>query len=162
MSVIVKKMETDDEIRGKAYVHRQSWQEAYAGIVDPAYLEKLTPEKCEAMAFRWRDNVLVAKEGDRVIGFAGYGACRDEDAKDAGTVFAIYILAEYYGQGVGYRLMQAALEELCDYPRVAVWVLADNARAIRFYRRCGFLPDGREQTVHLGTDLTEIRMMLTR
>ncbi len=47
MNVVIKKMETDDEIRGKAYVHWKSWQEAYSGIVDQRYLDSLTLEKCE-------------------------------------------------------------------------------------------------------------------
>ena len=33
-------METDEEIKGKAFVHFQSWQEAYSGIVKQAYLMK--------------------------------------------------------------------------------------------------------------------------
>ncbi len=162
MSVIIKKMETDDEIKGKAFVHWQAWHEAYADLIDPGYLDALTLEKCQSAAYRWPDNILVAKDGERVIGFAGYGRCRDDDADNVGAVFAIYILSAYYGQGVGRRLMQAALDELGEYPRVAVWVLKDNARAVRFYRKCGFVPDGREQVLHLGSPVTEIRMILAR
>lgn len=33
MQITIKKMETDDEIRGKAYVHWKSWQEAYPGML---------------------------------------------------------------------------------------------------------------------------------
>ena len=73
MDIIIKPMETDDEIRGKAYVHWKSWQESYAGIIDADYLSKLTLDGCEEKAFRWRDNLLVAKDGTRVVGFVGYG-----------------------------------------------------------------------------------------
>lgn len=34
MNITVKAMETDAEIRGKAYVHWKSWHEAYKGLVD--------------------------------------------------------------------------------------------------------------------------------
>ena len=51
MGIILKKMETDEEIKGKAYVHWKSWHEAYTGIVSQEYLDKLTLEKCEKMAF---------------------------------------------------------------------------------------------------------------
>ncbi|MEE3471918.1 MAG: GNAT family N-acetyltransferase [Butyrivibrio hungatei] len=44
----------------------------------------------------------------------------DEELPEAGEIFAIYILEEYYGTGVGQALMQAGLDEL-DYPVVAVW-----------------------------------------
>ena len=31
---------TDEEIKGKAYVHWKSWHEAYVGIVSQEYLDK--------------------------------------------------------------------------------------------------------------------------
>ena len=163
MDITIKKMETDSEIKGKGYVHWKAWQEAYAGIVPQSYLDgKMTLERCEANTFRWRDNIIVAKDGERVVGFAGYGKCRNDDLPDAGEVFAIYILSEYYGQGVGWRLMWEALKQLSDYSRIAVWVLKDNKRAIRFYERCGFRFDGREEVIQLDAPLTEERMVLER
>lgn len=163
MDIVIKKTETDSEIRGKAYVHWKAWQEAYAGIVPQTYLDRRTLEKSEANAFRWRDgNTLVAKDGERVVGFACYGPCRNDDLPDAGEVSAIYILSEYYGQGVGYRLMREALNQLSAYSRIAVWVLKDNQRAIRFYERCGFRFDGREEVLELDAPVTEARMILER
>ncbi len=38
MPIAIKPMETDDETRAKAYVHWKAWQEAYAGLIDAAYL----------------------------------------------------------------------------------------------------------------------------
>lgn len=37
----------------------------------------------------------VAKDGDKVIGFVGYGKYRDDTLSDCGEVFAIYVLADY-------------------------------------------------------------------
>ncbi len=162
MSITIKKMESDDEIKGKAYVHWKAWQEAYPGIVDQNYLDGQTLEKCESIAYRWPDSIIVAKDGDRVVGFVGYGKYRDDELENTGEIYAIYILAEYYGQGVGYRLMQAGLAQLESYPQIAVWVLKENERAIKFYERCGFHADGREETLQLGSPVTEIRMILTR
>ena len=160
MSIEIKKMESDEEIRGKAYVHWKSWLEAYKGIVDQNYLDSLTLEKCEEIAFKWPDNLIVAKEGDRVVGFVGYGKYHDEELIETGEIFAIYILEEYYGTGVGKALMQAGLDEL-DYPAVALWVLKGNKRAIRFYEKCGFSLDGREEEIKLGSPIVEIRMIRT-
>ena len=162
MSIIIKQMETDEEIKGKAFVHWKAWQEAYQGIVAPSYLDRMTLEKCEAIAYRWPDNILVAKDGENVVGFAGFGQCRNDDLPDAGEVFAIYILAAYYGQGVGYQLMQEALKQLSAYSQVAVWVFKDNRRAIRFYERCGYRFDGREEVLQLDAPATEVRMVLER
>lgn len=73
----IKKMETEKEINGKGYVHYKSWHETYADLVDKGYMETVTMEKCTAIAHRWPDNILVAKDGDTVIGFVAYGAYRD-------------------------------------------------------------------------------------
>lgn len=160
MEIEIKSMETDAEIRGKAYVHWRCWHAAYAGIVSPAYLSKLTPEKCTEMAFSWRDNLLVAKEGECVVGFVGYGS-RGEEAPDTGEIFALYVLPEYWGTGVSQALMEAGLERLKTYPKVALWVLKENARAIRFYEKCGFISDGNEQFLP-SLNAAEIRMVLKR
>ena len=74
-------METDAEIKGKAYVHWKSWQEAYSGIVDQRYLDSLTLDKCEKIAFRRTDNVIIAKDGDSVIGFVGFGKYRNDERR---------------------------------------------------------------------------------
>lgn len=153
-------METDEEIRGKAYVHWSGWRTAYPGLVSSEYLNKLTLETCEQKAFLWRDNLLVAKEGERVIGFVGYGG-RGEAEPDTGEVFALYVLPEYWGTGVAQKLMEAALSELSAYPKIALWMVKGNARANRFYEKCGFRPTGREKHVSsIGAD--GIELMLKR
>ena len=162
MDIVIKPMESDSEIRGKAYVHWKAWQETYSGLVDQAYLDNLTLEKCTDIAFRWLDNLLVAKENDKVIGFVGYGAYRDNTLPETGEVFSIYILKEYYDQKVGYKLMSAAIEKLSEYNKIAVWVLEGNQRAIQFYEKCGFQFDGTKKQIMLGTENTEIRMIIDK
>ena len=158
MSIEIKKMETEEEIRGKAFVHWRCWHEVYAGIVDQDYLDGMTLEVCEERAFRWLDGLLVAKENGRVIGFVGYGD-RGEEAPGVGEVFALYVLPEYFGKGVGRSLMEAALEQLKEYPEIRLWVLKENKRAIRFYEKCGFCPDG-EEIYSPRHGAAEIRMVL--
>ena len=162
MKLCIKKMENEVEMAGKAYVHYCSWQEAYKGLVDQSYLAALTLDKCMDIARRYPDNIHVALDEDKVVGFVAYGGCRNADLPLAGEVFAIYVLSDYYCKGVGTALMRAALDQLDGYPQVAVWVLKDNARAIAFYRKCGFAFDGTEQTITLGTPVSEVRMILTR
>ncbi len=159
---IIKKMESEDEINGKGYVHYKSWHETYAGLIDVGYLERHTLEKCTAIAHRWPDNILVAKDGEKVVGFVGYGAYRDDTLPAHGEVFAIYVLAEYHGRRIGYELMNAALEKLSAYQKIAVWVLKGNDSAIHFYERYGFRFDGTEAEVMLGTPNKELRMIYER
>lgn len=159
---IIKPMETADEIDGKGYVHYQSWHETYAGLIDAEYLQKHTLQKCTAIAHQWPDNIIVAKDGEQVVGFAAYGAYRDDTLPAHGEVFAIYVLAAYHGRGIGYALMNAALQKLSAYRKIAVWVLKGNDRAIRFYERYGFRFDGAEAEITLGTPNTELRMIYER
>ena len=56
MDIIIKPMQTEEEIRGKAFVHWKSWQESYAGIVDAEYLSRMSVERCEESARRWPEN----------------------------------------------------------------------------------------------------------
>ena len=69
----IKAMETPAEIEGKGYVHWKSWQEAYRGLIDPAYLETMTLKACVKRAYEWRDGVLVAKDGPRVVWGDAFG-----------------------------------------------------------------------------------------
>ena len=45
MNIIIKRMETDEEIKGKAFVHWKAWHEAYPDLVSQEYLDNLTYEK---------------------------------------------------------------------------------------------------------------------
>lgn len=159
--MLIKPMESETEIQGKAYVHWKSWQEAYADLLPQEFLQNIyTLERCQDWAVRYPQNILVALVDEQVVGFACYGASNQEDLQEAGELYALYVLADYYDQGVGYQLMQAALEKLQSYEQVSLWVLEGNARAIAFYEKVGFRFDGVKKTVHLGADRTEYRMIL--
>lgn len=70
-------------------------------------------------------------------------------------------MSEYYGKGVAQQLMNAGLEQLNGYSQICLWVLKENKRAIRFYQKSGFIPDG-EELVSPNIGSTEIRMVLAR
>ena len=159
----IKKMETDEETLGKAYVHWKSWHESYSDIVDADWLNnKFSLEKCREIARKYPENNLVAKDGERVVGFAVYGKYIEDDIPELGEINAIYVLEEYQKKKIGYSLMTAVLGELSEYDRIALWVFKDNKKAIDFYEKVGFKPDGTENVFSLGTELTEIRMVYER
>ncbi len=95
-----------------------------------------------------------------MIGFVGYGD-RGKEAPETGEIFALYVLSEFYGKGVAQQLMNAGLERLKSYQEICLWVLRENKRAIRFYEKCGFEPDGEEMISPL-IGASEIRMVLKR
>lgn len=163
MGIVIKEMETEEEIRGKGYVDWKTVREAYSGLLSQDYLDGAeTLEKCVERAFKWRDNMLVAKDGDRVIGFAGYGKSRYGDLENAGEVHALYVLQEYYGKKIGYGLMNEVVERLSEFDRIVVRVLEGNDRAIGFYERYGFRFDGFRESIVLGTEQTVLRMVLEK
>ena len=160
--MIIKRLETKDEIKGKA-AHYQAWKEAYVGLVNQDFLDRRTMEMSLQSAQWAFDNGIatsIAKDGERVVGFVDFGHYRLDGLHDAGEVYAIYVLKEYYGKGIGYALMKRAFDALSEYPQTAVWVLTGNERAIRFYKRCGFEFDGEKKEIELGTPATEARMIL--
>ena len=112
------------------------------------------------MALNTMDTTIIAKDGERVIGFVQYGKYNYDDREDAGEIIALYVLADYYGKGIGYRLMQEAMQYLSDYPQIALFVIKDNQRAIDFYTRYGFRFDGQEGMTQIGA--TVARMVLKR
>ena len=158
--LILKPMETEEEIRGKAFVHWKSWQESYAGLVDADYLSRLTLEGCVERAFRWSADTWVAKLDGQVVGFACCGP--DRENPGSGEVYAIYVLEAFQKQKIGWRLMRLCLEELRGCGRVFVWVLEGNDKAIRFYEQVGFRRDGAEKTLILGTPVKCVRMVMTK
>jgi ribosomal protein S18 acetylase RimI-like enzyme len=165
MQVSIVPMTSEAEAKGKAYVHCAAWKQAYRGLLSQDYLDARTLELSEEMALRAFHagySTLLAKDGDEVVGFADYGPYRGDDIPNAGEVYAIYLLSDYYDRGVGARLMSAALQGMPDRDKVVVWVLEGNERAIRFYERFGFRFDGKSQTLNLGGEVTELRMVLER
>ncbi len=160
--MIIRKMTCNEDILGKAYVHYKSWRETYTGMVDRSYLDSMSLEKYEEIAYRYTDNIFVSEEDGTITGFVKYGPYRGDDLEGHGEIQAIYVLSRYHGSTAGYELMNRAFEELSGYDRIAVWVLKDNRRAIDFYSRYGFSPDGKEEIITLGTEITEIRMIYDR
>ena len=157
-----------EDLWGVAEVHVASWQGAYASILSPEYLANLSVEGRRAV---WREvlaegrsELLVAKDGASVIGFASFGPSRDADAmSDRGEVWAIYVHPRAWSAGVGRALWLAARERLAamGFSSVSLWVIAGNERATRFYCAAGLhVEAGSAKEFELGgRKLREVRMV---
>jgi len=154
MVITIKAMETAEEIEGKSRVHWQTWREAYDEILPAEFQEQMTLDK-------YPENTLIALDDAKVVGFVSYGDFRDS-ARIAGEIFALYVLKDYYGKGVGQQLIQAAFAALDGYQEIVLWVLEDNKRAIAFYEKMGFVFDGQEKVIDLGKAVKEKRMIYVR
>ena len=158
MKIIIKTMETPEEIEGKSLVHWQTWREAYDNLLPAEYQETMTLDRCRFFSQKYPENTLIAMDGKKVIGFISYGNFRDE-AIQAGEIIALYVLKDYYGKGVSEQLMHAAFVALDHVSEIYLWVLKDNKRAIAFYQKIGFTFDGQEQILKLGKPVKELRMI---
>lgn len=159
----VTPVETESDILGRAYVHYKAWRETYGRIIDRKYLDEVhTLKKCEEIARRSNEGVLIAKVGAQVVGFVAYGAYHDDTLPAAGGIYGLYLLQDCQGYGIGGALLRAALNRLAEYDKVALWVLEGNENAINFYKHFGFLPDGERKEIILGAPQTELRMILHR
>ena len=158
MKIIIKTMETPEEIEGKSLVHWQTWREAYDDLLPADFQETMTLEKCRFFSQKYPENTLIAMDGKKIVGFISYGNFRDE-AIQAGEIIALYVLKDYYGKGVSKQLMHAAFVALDQFSEIYLWVLKDNKRAIAFYQKMGFTFDGQEKILKLGKPVKELRMM---
>jgi ribosomal protein S18 acetylase RimI-like enzyme len=123
---------------------------AYRGQLPDELLDELS---VETDTVRFADHlghlaperrVWVAEEDGEVIGFASTGPSRDEDAIEAAEVYAIYVLPDRCGHGIGRALLDHAMEDLRQrgYREVLLWTLTTNVPAQRFYERQGWRTDG--------------------
>lgn len=144
--VLVREAKVQDAA-AVARVHVESWHAAYRGLIVESRLATFTiPRRTAA----WQ-RILSAGgassttvfEGERgICGFASSG--RSRDLPGWGEIWALYVLPREWGRGVGSALFAECIAYLASQqlPRVMLWMLEGNERALQFYRGNGFVLDG--------------------
>lgn len=149
-----------------ATVHIHSWKQAYAGLVPEAYLNTLHLDEQTETWRRWLSTsatdqltTLVASQGEQILGFVTVGPARDEDCTaDQLEIYSIYIEPDTWGRGVARELLRSVISATGEHQPITLWVLAGSERALHFYRRNGFSPDGVERyRERSGARLLELR-----
>jgi len=123
-------------------VHDASWREAYRGIIPGAELEKIISKRGPGW---WRkailrgSNILLLDAAERIGGYVTFGRNRLPAMRHKGELFELYLHPEFQGLGFGRKMFMAAQNELMrhGYNNMIVWSLADNERAMEFYRQLG-------------------------
>jgi GNAT superfamily N-acetyltransferase len=137
---------TAADVDAVAAVHVRGTRAANAGIMPAAHLASLDPA---VFAARRRADLggsgrqtVVAIRDDRIVGFAGFGADREDPG--LGELYAIYVDPDAWGTDAGWRLFEAARHGLTGlgFAVMRLWVLAANRRARSFYERAGMTTDG--------------------
>ncbi len=132
-----------------AAVHAASWKASHRPFCSPEFVELHTPERQKAylqsrMAGGGRLYMLVEDAPVGVVSVTG------------SLIGDLYVLPERQNMGFGTKLLQFAVRQCPQTP--TLWILEDNDRAKRFYRRAGFRETGRVHTVRGG--LAEIELSL--
>jgi ribosomal protein S18 acetylase RimI-like enzyme len=164
--VVIRRAEPGDGA-SIGLVHVRTWQSAYRGLLPQPFLNGLDAhqrgdywEHYLSEGIQPGEEVVVAEEEGTVVGFASVGPSRDEDANGEGEVWAIYLSADRWGQGIGKALMDAALDSLrqAGFTVATLWVLDANERARRFYETGAWVPDGAtKEDDRRGFPVTEVR-----
>jgi GNAT superfamily N-acetyltransferase len=163
--VVIRRGAAGDE-GGIARVHTLGWQQGHAGLLPADWLAArvVAPEVWATRIAQPlpRSALFVAEVDGELVGYAMVGPAGREaagDGTDVVELYAIYVLAEHWGQGVGFALHTAALQAIRDlhYRRAQLWVLSGSARTIDFYVRQGWRDDGYEVEEDLGGVTAPVR-----
>lgn len=135
-----------------AEAYRALMLEAYDG-----YPQAFTSSVAErsAMPLSWwekrldspLDRLLGAFDAEALAGIVGLAFEPREKARHKVTLFGMYVNWAYQQQGMGRQLVEAALAEARQHPRlklIQLTVTAGNDAAFALYQRCGFIQYGLE------------------
>ena len=133
---------TPKDAKAIAELHVATWQAAYQGLIPDDVLKAKTVEKRLAYwkeAIEFADpQLMVATDGDAVVGFVAFDRSRDPDTKpEVGEIWAMYVTPAHWRQGVGLALWDGARDGLKDEgcTQVTLWALVANERALHFYEQ---------------------------
>jgi GNAT superfamily N-acetyltransferase len=143
--VVVRAVQPGDAESGAA-CQVACWREAYADIIDPERLARLTAPVAERVELwqRWIGEgrpIMVAVDAGWVVGFAVADFVTEPDIDIDFQLYAINVRQAYWGSGVAQRLHDRSVGDRAAF----LWVLRDNLRARSFYVRNGYRPDGVEK-----------------
>lgn len=150
--------DVDAEAMGR--VHAQVWHETYDGMISSAALEAVSPRR---LADLWANYASRGEEyrhaaalvDGAIVGFAGSGPARDDDAPAPRELYFVFLLDSWHRKGIGRALFDAVVDD--DEPLYG-WIAKDYPGGPRFYRKRGFVFDGAErEEPFLGEKLTEVR-----
>lgn len=132
---------------GIARVHVHSWAAAYADLMPPEAIASRPVELRIAQWSEWLENhepgsIWVAEVQGAICGFVSGGPTRGEwQQKAPGEIYALYLMPDFFGLGLGRLLFEKMRAELSSrgFEQHWVWVLESNLKARAFYEKMGGL-----------------------
>lgn len=149
---------TNSDIQDLAHIHIEGWRASYGGLVEQSFLDALSVEKRAQEWSGWlaagTEAYIAHSETGDAAGFIAFNKLMTPPPGMSAVrplytaeILAIYILPDYWRQGLGRALMAKAAERLIEkkHKSLCLWVLEKNARGNAFYKtlggeRCGKKP----------------------
>ena len=157
-----------ETVRDAIRAHGRAWQVAYAGLLPDDVLDEMTTEPDDDDIEQWLDRLPNGREdwgvayGVAVDGTVrGYVFVRWAETKpsvrpDEAGLKEIYVHPDWWGEGLGTTLLDAALAEVpVDIVGISLEMLAENDIGRRFYESCGFEADDSDQ-IEIGGEAYEV------
>ncbi len=126
-----------------AKVHVESWQKSFAGIVPQEFLDNLNVEK-RKKAFEERlgeasYKMFVAEDSKKgIVGFADFGKARERGFEFKAELYAIYLLREFQGKGIGENLFRLCQKAMFDEGFDSMYLMALAVSPYKsFYEKMG-------------------------
>lgn len=142
------------EVRPIAEANIPSFREAVDAVArERRFLALLEARSMAQTTAFVRDNIekgnpsFVALDDNRVVGWCDIIRNERREIHRHRGMLGIGIIAAYRNQGIGRRLMEAALAaaRARDMTRIELVVRADNTNAIELYKRMGFQMEGTQR-----------------
>lgn len=141
LTIEVRRAEARDA-RAVSEVHRESWVQAYSGLIPHKVLLQMLERRGEDW---WRraahgpSTLLVLDIAGRIAGYATIGLNRARALKQEGEIYEIYLLPEFQGTGLGSYLFRECRNVLSGlgFSGLVAWCLEESANAVTFFRATG-------------------------
>jgi ribosomal protein S18 acetylase RimI-like enzyme len=124
-------------------VRTDTWRDAYRGLMPDSLLDGLdydaTRRRAVMSVLPPEQFVLVVEDDTAIVGFCIGGPSGPSEERFRGELYAIYVLPQHHGRGLGRAMLHAAAKELVDrgFSSMIIWVLRENAPSRLFYERMG-------------------------
>ena len=149
-----------------AEVKMRSWEVAYKDFIPESFMKerrKNILSRTEHILLDEHQKLFqyVILLNDVIVGVMSLGPTQGDDTDDAVyDLQAIYVHPDYYRQGIGSMAIEHAFDIARNLSKTAmiVWVFEKNINSVNFYKKCGFVADGKTRLLEYGTLLNCIRM----
>jgi len=147
-----------------AEIHMRSWEVAYKDIIPAEYIKEKNATRHEL----WKrivtddnDRHYIIHADGKIAGMMTIALPNDVEVGDEYyELHGIYLLPEYFRRGIGTHAVNFAFDKAraANKTKMIVWVFAENADAIKFYEKLGFVADGNTDIREYGKTVKSIRM----